>query len=344
MAKFKILLDKRVPLKDGKYNLAIRVSHKKQVMFLNLEKLTQHQYDIVFAKNSMDGKHVEFRRKCHVYINKCEDIFTKMDVFDKARFREKFYQDDDDGRSPDGYLLINDLFKRYVASSNNKQTTNDHYLMVGRIIETFHPGTTVDDITVDFLTKFEKYILSNGTNSPATVDSYMRDLRRIIRCYLYEEPLISKNYTYPFSRGKYIIGSYWPKKQVLTQDEIPKVFQFKNFDKRNLEYARDIWALLFYMNGMNIGDLLWMKKSEINGKFVNYIRRKTSTTRRNNKTPITIPITPEIKHYIDKVESPKSDYLLGKVKEDYSDIKYNNKIRKVRRSINNRLYVISEHL
>lgn len=344
MAKFKIVLDKRVPLKNEKYNLAVRMAHKKQVMFLNLEKLTQHQYDIVFVKNSMDEKSVEFRKKCNEYINKCERIFFDMDVFDRTLFRKHFYNTDEDEGSPDGYLIVNDLFKKYVASCGNKQTTNDHYLMVGRIIETFHPGATVEDITVDFLKKFEKYILNNGGNSPATVDSYMRNLRRIIRCYLFEQPIISKNYTYPFSRGKYIIGSYWPKKQVLTQEEIQKVLQFKNFDKRNLEYARDIWALLFYMNGMNIGDLLWMKKSEIDGKYINYLRRKTLTTRRNNVTPITIPITPEIKHYIEKVKAQNSDYLLGKVKEDYSDITYKNKIRKVRKSINERLSVISDQL
>ena len=58
MAKFKIILDKRVPLKDGKYNLAVRVSHKKDVMFLNIQKLTQQQYDIVFTKKEIQGVRV----------------------------------------------------------------------------------------------------------------------------------------------------------------------------------------------------------------------------------------------------------------------------------------------
>jgi hypothetical protein len=212
VAKFKIILDKRVPLKDGRYNLAVRVSHKKEVMILKLQKLTQQQYDIVFVKKSMDDKSVEFRRKSHGYINKCETIFTSMDVFDRYRFRELFYKDDDDFQSPDNSLKIKNLFDIYLESCTNAPSTKDHYRMVGRIIETFHPGATVDDITIEFLNRFEIYILNGGSNSPATVDSYMRNLRRIIRYFIHENPLISKSFSYPFGRGRYVIGSYWPKK------------------------------------------------------------------------------------------------------------------------------------
>jgi len=344
MAKFKLVLDKRVPLKDGKYNLAIRVSHKKAVMFLNLQKLTEQQYDIVFTKNSMDEKSVEFRKKCHGYIATCEEIYLNMEVFDKTKFRKKFYQEDDEGDSPDVKLNVKELFARYVKTCDNKPTTKEHYLMVGRIIDTYRPGATVNDINVDFLKGFRDYILSNGTNSPATVDSYMRNLRRIIRYFTFEEPLISKEYSYPFGRGKFVIGSYFPKKQVLTEKEIQSVLDFENFNEHNYEYVRDIWALLFYLNGMNMGDLMSLKKTDIQGKYIEYLRRKTLTTRKNNITPIIVPITPEVRTLFNRVEKNNNEYVLGLITPEYDEEMFKKRLKRFRRTTNKQLKCISEHL
>jgi integrase len=87
-----------------------------------------------------------------------------------------------------------------------------------------------------------------------------------------------------------------------------------------------------------------MKKDDIKGKYIHYLRRKTKNTRKNNITPITVPVTPEIQHFIEKVKHPHSEYLLGKIKDDYSETTYKNKYRKFRRTLNKKLTAISEHL
>ena len=71
MPTFKVVLDKRVQKKDEKYNLAIRVINGKDVMYLNLQKLTVKQYEQVFVKNAMDEKNIQFRATCDQYITKC---------------------------------------------------------------------------------------------------------------------------------------------------------------------------------------------------------------------------------------------------------------------------------
>ncbi len=343
MSTFTITLDKRVQLKDGRYNLTVRVVDGKQVQYLNLEKLTQDQYNMVFVDKSLDPECQEFRKKCNGYISKCERIYSQMGVYDRKEFKRLFFLKDDEQPSPTHNLSVVEMFERYAAVNDLKLKTKQHYRMVGRILNTFQPGLKITEITPDFLKKFESFKRDAGC-SLATVNSYNRDLRSLIRYYTFEDKIIPQSYSYPYGRGRYVIGSYFPKKLVPGRDEIQKVLEFKDIDNKDLEYARDIWALLYNLNGMNIGDLLWMKKSDTKGKYILYQRRKTLTTRKNNITPITVPVTPDIENLIKRVENKDSEYLLGLVQDDYDEQRYENKLRKIRKKLNGNLTIISERL
>lgn len=50
MATFNIVLDKRTKLKKDKYNLAIRMVNVSDVMYINVSKMTQKQYDCLYPK------------------------------------------------------------------------------------------------------------------------------------------------------------------------------------------------------------------------------------------------------------------------------------------------------
>ena len=51
MATFNIVLDKRTKLKQDNYNLAIRLVNGNDVMYINVSKMTENQYDQVFIKS-----------------------------------------------------------------------------------------------------------------------------------------------------------------------------------------------------------------------------------------------------------------------------------------------------
>jgi hypothetical protein len=67
MATFKIVLDKRTKLKNNKYNLAIRMVNGNDVMYINVSKMTENQYDQVFIKKLKDKESIEFRDTCNGY-------------------------------------------------------------------------------------------------------------------------------------------------------------------------------------------------------------------------------------------------------------------------------------
>ena len=90
-AKFKLELDTRVPLSDGKYNLSVRMCNKQDVMYLKIIPMTPDQFEKVFTKQAMDKKSVDFRKDCLEFKSKCESIFSDMNPFDKKRYRELVY-------------------------------------------------------------------------------------------------------------------------------------------------------------------------------------------------------------------------------------------------------------
>jgi integrase/recombinase XerD len=190
MATFTIYLYKQRKLKKNLYNLTIRVIVGNDVQFLNIARMTENQYKQVFEKNAMDDKSIEFRHTCNGYINKCERIFAEMRTYNKKRFRELFFEKD---REIPKSLKVKDLFQYYIDSKPDlKLRTKLHYRMTGSIFDTFKNGLVVEDITPDFLKKFEKSKLVKGC-SLATIDTYNRNLRSVINYFTHEMKLIPKD-------------------------------------------------------------------------------------------------------------------------------------------------------
>ena len=111
MATFNVVLDKRVKRREGKFNLAVRVSHGNDIMYINLQKMTESQYNRVFVKKSIEKEHIAFREKCDQYITKCEKIHGDLKPFNKERFREGVREKDTE--KPNS-LLLRELFDHFI--------------------------------------------------------------------------------------------------------------------------------------------------------------------------------------------------------------------------------------
>ena len=152
MATFNIVLDRRRLLKDGRYNLAIRITVNGDVLYLNIVSITKQNYEYVFVKKSTDEDSVSFRETCNGYIAKCERIFESLKPFNKEEFRKRFYQKEN---LISKELLIRDLFDKYIQTKELKPNTIVQVRTSKNVIETFKPDVTVFDITSQFLKDFE---------------------------------------------------------------------------------------------------------------------------------------------------------------------------------------------
>jgi len=96
MATFNIVLDKRTKLKEDKYNLAVRMVDGNDVMYINVQKMTESEYEKAFNKKAKDKESRAFLDTCNGYISKCETIFSDLKPFNKETFRKRFWETDKD--------------------------------------------------------------------------------------------------------------------------------------------------------------------------------------------------------------------------------------------------------
>lgn len=191
MATFNIVLDKRTKLKEDRYNLAVRMVNGNDVMYINLQKMTENQYDKAFNKKTKDRESREFLDTCNGYISKCESIFSELKPFNKETFRIRFWERDKDKPKS---LVLTELFDYYMENKANiKPTTIDSLRYTRNRYENFKPGASVGDVTVSFLKKFEKTEIDKD-NSRATIDHHMRNLRSILNYFIHYVKVIPKEY------------------------------------------------------------------------------------------------------------------------------------------------------
>jgi integrase len=341
MATFNIVLDKRSKLKDGKYNLAIRMVNGSDVMYINIQKMTETNYNRLFNGKTKDEEDRKFINICNGYITKCNKIFPEVKPFNKETFRKRFWETDADKPMS---LLLTELFDYYIGNKENiKPTTVDSLRYSRNRFENFKAGASVGDVTVSFLKKFEKNEIDKE-NSRATIDHHMRNLRSILNYFIHYVKVIPKEYEYPFGPGGFTVSGYFPSTQVLKESEIQSVIDLNEFKSEDHKFARDVWVMLYRFNGANFADLLRMKWSQLKGDYIFFTRKKTEDTRKNNKKPIIVPLTEKLKDSISRVGDKSSPYLLGKLKDGYDENFFKNRNHKIRQDINHKLRDIAEKL
>ena len=191
MAQFTIQLDRRRKLKKDYYNLVVRVNVGNDMIYINIGKLTDQQYNNIFVRKEGGEANIAYRERCEELKTKCERIFNKVRPFDKARFRALLKEKETENPMS---LVLKDLFTDYYTNNPNlKKLSRMRYRTTGNVLESFQSGLTVFDITPEFLSKFEKYKFDDG-KSPATIASYMTDLRRILNYYTKVKKVIPREY------------------------------------------------------------------------------------------------------------------------------------------------------
>jgi len=337
MATFKIHLDTRSKNKKNQYNLTIRACIENKTRYINAGvKMTQEQYDYIFSKKSMDTYSIQFREKQNDLVSKCEKLYTTLKPFNYTRFRELLFEEEKQDLKT---LLIKDLFGYYINEKTLKAKTKNEMKYSCRAFCKCKKNLDVWDITPEFLKKFEKSKLVEGI-SLGTIGSHNRYLRAVLN-YFISKKLIPQNFIYPYGKGGYSIKSANPKKQVLTADEIQKVMNFDNFENNDQHYARDVWATLYHCNGINFVDLLRMRWDNQKGNHMIFFRKKTETTKKNHMQEICVPITKELKRLFVAIGNKESPFILGELKEGYTEKTFNNKNHKLKGKINKNLGILS---
>ncbi len=345
MAKFKLELDKRVPLKDGRYNLVVRMCDRNDVMYLKIVPMTQEQYTKVFVKEASDKASIDFRSDCEQFRKRCATIHSEMKPFDKTLYRKVVYGKVDLRKCDQVSLKLTDLIDRYIDSRPTiKLPTKDQYRTAVNKFDSLKPGLTILDITPALLMEFEKKILAED-RSPFTIACYMRHIRSLINHFTKVDKIIPSDYEYPFGGyGRYIIRKGKNRKLVMSNEEIRKVIEFNDFQTEEQRYAKDMWVLSYFMNGMNYTDIFRLKWINIHDDLISFTRMKTENTMRNYSNDIVVPVLPKLRELIERVGVHNSPFILGHLQKDFSEKKFRGKKVWQLEKIRNGLKSIDEKL
>lgn len=344
MATCKLVLDKRVSLKNDEFNLSVRVIENKNQLYLNIAKMTESQYESIFNLKNFSKGAIKFREGCQEHLVRCERIISEMNSFDRNIIRDLFYNKNKKINPDNTSLMLKDLFKIYVEERPNLSVSSIMHMQHSKNVFTKdNHDRTILEVTKDFLKKLELNRRKNNVKISA-INSNMRDLRTVVNYFSKRKKILPHTFENPFGGDGYIICEYFPRKEVLSNDEIKSLLAFDDFDSKEEELSRDIWELLYRFNGINFADLLRLRWDNKKGKSYVFFRKKTENTRKNHKKEITVPITDRIEFLLDKIGDKQSPFVLGTLKEGYTDVTFTNLNRKCRKIFNSNLGKISVKL
>lgn len=188
---------------------------------------------------------------------------------------------------------------------------------------------------------FESYLKDLG-RLPNTISYYMRNLRAIYNKATAEGLIVASRNGNPFE-GVYVGVTKTMKRALSVTDiqqmrdmPLPRMLQEETPGSRiykrlkGLNTARRYFGFCFYARGMSFIDMAYLRKSNVSGGFIRYIRRKTGQQ-------IEIRITPELQTFMNLFaeETAGSEYVFPVIKNNGKParVQYENALR----TQNNRL-------
>jgi integrase/recombinase XerD len=295
-----LFLNKYKPQLDGACPLSIRVSYQRVVRYYPTgQAMKPKAFDRIKAREDkgqvtlrsdlpetkiyrIASKQLETAKK--IIDNKLESVFT-FGLFEQLYFSNS---DTTDSLSNSFDQYINEL------KEEGRIGTAVSYQCAQKSLETFKKGMKLADITDRKLKEYEAWMIKQG-NSRTTVGFYLRSLRTIFNRSNLDRAL------YPFGKGKnkYSIPTGENKKKALTLTEIAQIFNYAAPANSSEEMARDYWVFLYLCNGMNIKDMCKLKRKDLNGDMLNYLRSKTERSKRSEEM-ISVSLKPQAKAIIQK--------------------------------------------
>ncbi len=328
MAKFKAAIRRNEINSDGKTNIKIRVFHNAKTRYIGTDYYMEPKYfntttgrvkpSHPYSKTinaELKSKELEYE-KLVLGIENVDrvNIATLIDMLKRPKVLRS-----------DFFVKLDDVIRSFKKKKSNTWVV---YQTTRNTLQKFTGQTELDFSSVDykFLQKFESWLLEEG-KGVNYISIHMRNIRSVFNKAI-DEGLIGLE-LYPFRRFK--IQQRPTRKRDITIGEIHRIItleQKKGEDTVVLtekeEQARDIFLLSFFLIGINMRDLYFLKPDNVKNERLEYVRGKTHK-------PYSIKIEPEALYIINRYKDPTGEMLLNfhnQYSNHQSFDKYTNKFLK----------------
>lgn len=343
-----VVLDTRRKKANG-YPVKLRVYYKGKAKLFSLGKdLSKQEFESSYnaTKPKTDLKRI--RDELRAMETKANEIAKNLNPFNLARFETLFYGETKTKSDVIGYfndyiekLNKNDQVKTAIGYECSRNSISCYLKIINKSkVKKF----LFDDVTIEFLNGYEKWMLSNN-NSEATVGIYVRNLRTLYNLAIKNGE--ASQDLFPFGKGAYQIPSGSKVKKVLTLDELKRLF-FAEVEKGSLyEKAKAFWFFSYMCNGINMKDIAGLKYSDITNESISFVRAKTKAATRGNQKRIVAANSDYTKGVIEKYGNKpviKNSYVFPILKDGMSEVEKVNTIKNFVRFINQHIKKLAKKL
>lgn len=291
------------PVKLRVYNPASKVTKQYTTKF----EFSKKEYASVWETNKPRQEHKETRLDMAAFERKANDA-ANLKVFTFPQFERRLYRHAGQGAN------VAYQYEQTIKTlrKNNQFGTASNYELSFKSFANFETTQhnsdpsklTFEDITMEWLTAYELYMLEEKQLSRTTISMYLRTLRTIYNNAIAENEVEKE--LYPFGTKKYQIPSVSSVKKALNPLELKKLFEAKEMTPEQ-EKAKDFWFFSFVCNGINVKDIALLRYEDMKGESLVFYRAKTINTSKQNLRPITIYLTDFAKQVIEKYGNKKAN-------------------------------------
>lgn len=189
------------------------------------------------------------------------------------------------------------------ARTKSRESTKTIYSTTVKKVRAFDKKATFDTIDKAWLNRFESHLMSQGCGTNY-ISIQLRNIRAVFN-YAIDNGITE---AYPFRRYK--IKQEATSKRNITIEQLRAVRDYQ-LEGYWAEY-RDMFLLMFYLIGINAGDMLLLRHDDYKDGRITYKRQKTGTQ-------YSIKVEPEAQEIIERYKG--TDHLLCPMDryKDYRD-------------------------
>lgn len=330
MAAVKLYLDKRSQKKDETFPLKMLISHRGEVLLSLGISILENQWE-----NNIICNHPK-----KSYLNKvlshrllqANNIILELKKGNRinrisAKELKSYIEAGTINEQPqDEPALFKTHYEKYISYCTKKRTAEIYQSTLNRISQFADiDNLKFEDITFSWLKEFDAFLKENAPSTNAR-SIHFKNIRTVYNDAVNEDIISLTNY--PFRKFK--IKYEKTKPRTLTEIELAAIRDTKWISKKtdNLQCAADVFMLSFYLMGINIVDLMHLKRIEKTGR-IEYIRSKT-----NKHYSVKVP-----KEALKIIEKYKGEnHLLEWIEQTYDYRKFsartNIRLRRIAKTIN----------
>ncbi len=332
-------LDKRRVTSDSKFPLKLTIYQRpNKKRFSTGISLSIEEWNKLNALNLKDEGLKKVKLQMNAILVNANKILEKLNPFSFDAFESNFFNK----KIVSTDQSIELAFDNYINELNTQGrigTKTSYKTTINSLLQ-FQSKLTFRDITPEFLTKYEGFMSKQG-KSPSTVGIYLRQLRAIFNRAIAAG--LVKQEQYPFK--KFEIPSSRNIKKALNDDQLEILLKH---DPKTASQAKayDFWILSYLCNGMNMTDILHLKKENVEKTFLYFNRQKTIRTKKRDLRPIKVPLHQKALEIINrwKCTNKNNFYLFPILETNLSPTTIKNRTQKFIKQVNEGMEEIRKDL